>query len=315
MIENYNESKSGEFVNVPRYIGVASVNIVAINPNNATLRKFGWNVADGAEEPEYVTQEMKDGKTVTRTKIRFLVQIQDFEDKPVIPIDFWIYPDIHYNTDMTKCEIIDRYGQTAWATKDEIKAGAVPQYANGPATICTPYKPCHRGEATLVAFLMKYLNMPAYSYFNKDKNARVINQNPGALTIDNWKQLAAGTVKEIAEYVAYMPDNCLKMVLGLRITEDNKAYQTYLRDAYLSNASRANLNGEYSTAKYYIDKQASTSNSYLFSATAVKLWEPVASKVADNSTSMFNEQLEAKTEEKADDGFLFTDTPDDLPFD
>jgi hypothetical protein len=305
MIENANASKqpsNGEFIDIKKYIGVASLNVVAINPNNEKLRMYGWNIPEGADEPVYIKTFEKDGKQQQMTRIRFLVQIQDLEDKPVTYLDFICKPEFSQNNPepnsgkLKKWKIIDSYGRTAWATKEEIEGHKIPQYTNGPANISTPYKICHPGEEELISFLYKYLNITPLQIFDRTKQTWVTTTNPGRLTIDDWKSICDGNTKELAYYVSQFPQNCVKVVLGVQTTDDNKTYQTFLNTGYIGNGSRPNMGtGEYDAARKLIDKYYSTrdQSQYSFSAAPVREWTVTASKVEDNS-------LEPQ--------------PDDLPF-
>lgn len=308
MIENYNASKqpsNGEFIDIKKYIGVASVKVLSINPNNETLRKWGWPIAEGAPEPEYIKQKQdENGNVYQLTRIRFLVQIQDLEDKPVIYMDYMCRPDIALNKDGSKCEIIDQYGRSAWATKEEVKGGKIPQYANGPARIALPYKISHRGEKEIIAFLFKLLNITPLEVYDRTKGAYVRSTNPGRLSIDNWGAICNGNVRELAEYIALRPDNCVKVVLGIQTTPDNRTYQAFLNTGYIGNGSRPDQGtGEYTAARNLIDKyMAGRENSnYAFSAMPVREWTVSPTEVTDASES---------TEEPADN---WSD-PGDLPF-
>lgn len=298
MIQNYNvtkEAPTGEYVDVKKFIGVGTVNIVAVNPDNAKLRQFGWNLAEDAKEPQYVTKD-ESGKIVA-SRVRFLAQIQELENKPTVALDFWVRPGFHLNNDETKCKIIDGFGRTAWATKDDVKRHSVPQYENGPADISKNYLPCHRGEEELVCFLMKYLNVTPFQKFvrkNKDSNEGewVPTENPGVLTIDDWNALCTGNAKELADYVALQPDNRIKLTFGVRTKEDNKSYQVFLmgghRDyAYISNAERVDAaTGEFRTARKGIDRFLNgkqTAAQYEFSAGPIREWKLEADSVSDNS--------------------------------
>ena len=286
MIDNYNASKNGsseEFVDIKKYIGVASVNVLAINPSNEKLRRYGWTIPEGAEEPKYVTT-LSDGKKSAR--VRFLVQIQDLDDKPIVAMDFWVRPDVAFNRDATKAKIIDSFGRTAWGTKAEIQAHAIPQYASGPATINSDYKPCHVGEEELVMFLMKYLNVTPLQMFNRQKGEWVENKNPGHLTIDHWDRICNGDVRELAEYLSYQPDNRVKVILGIRTTDENKSYQTFLSTAFIGNGAPVDrTTGEYATARKAIDRyfENRDSSNYSFSALPVKEWGVTATEVKDNA--------------------------------
>lgn len=320
MIENVNASKmpsNGEFIDVKKYIGVASINVLAINPNNEKLRKYGWSIAEDADEPTYVTTKTdENGKVTKNARIRFLVQIQDLEDKPVISLDFWCRPEIMVSNEKkddagrvvkpAKCKIIDAFGRTAWGTKEECKAHKIPVYASGQeASIATPYKPCHPGEEEMVQFLFKYLNITPLQVFDRNKQVWLPSKNPGRLTIDDWAALCDGNIEEIANYIALQPENRVKVILGVRTTDDNKTYQTFLNTTYIGNGALPDKNtGEYTSARKAIDKYFGerTDSPYSFSATPVVEWKETATEVKDNSDNLF----EAPS--------VSTDDDNDLPF-
>lgn len=313
MIENVNASKnsssSESYVDVKKYMGVASVNVLrnGINPSNATLRLYGWQIPEDAEEPKYVTLN-NEGKKSAR--VRFLVQIQDLEDKPVIALDFWIRPDIVFNRDQTKCKVIDSFGRTAFGTKSELQAHKIPMYSNGPALISSDYKPCHVGEEELVRFIMKYLNVTPLKVFDKNTQQLVDAKHPGRMTIDHWDRLCNGDVSELEEYMKMQPDNRVKVILGIRTTDDNKSYQTFLNTVFLGNGSFVDKNtGEYAAARKAIDKynEGRTTTAYMFAATPVKEWIQVATEVKDNS-----EVVEDMPDFSSPE--FFKDDPTDMPF-
>lgn len=286
MIENSNVSKtapSGEIVDIKKYIGVASVNVLALNPNNEKLRKYGWSIPEGADEPKYVTIDSEGKKSA---RVRFLVQIQDLEEKPIVAMDFWIREGVQFNKDKTKCQIIDKYGRTAFGTKEEVQGKKVPQYSNGPAQIAPDYKFCHVGEEPLVSFLMKYLNITPLSIFSKTKNEFIPTTNPGVLTIDHWDWLMSGKMDELAEYISLRPDNRVKVVFGIRNTDDNKSYQTFLTGAFFSNGSFVDkMSGEYGAARKAIDRwlQYHTNGMTEFSASPVREWSISSTAVQEQS--------------------------------
>lgn len=313
MIENANVSKNaptGEFVEVKKYIGVASVNVVAVNPSNAILRKYGWDIAEDADEPKYVVDKTDiNGNTVRSARVRFLVQIKDMPSNPIVSMDFWIRPEVMINRDKTKCKIIDAYTRTAWATKDELKRKAIPVYSGGQqANISTDYSPCHGGEEELAYFLYRYLNISPLRIYNKATNSFTENTNPGKFTIDNWRALCDGDVSEIVGYLSKFPDNCLKVILGVRTTEDNRTYQTFLNTQYIGNGALPDKNtGEYPAARRAIDKFNTDreNNPYVFEALPVREWTTEATEVKEQTSTMFPEEG-TYVDESADDN--------DLPF-
>lgn len=290
MIEYVNASKNpsnSEFVDFKRYIGVASVNIVAVNPSNEKLRKFGWNISDGADEQKYVVVKEKDGKPYKYTKVRFLAQIQDLDDKPIVAMDFFCRPELSKKSDGSKWKIIDAYGRTAWGTREEIEGKQVPQYANGSANISVPYRICHPGEEELIRFLMKYLNVTPLTIYDKNKGDWVATKNPGRLTIDHWDRICDGDTKELVEYLSLQPDNRVKVVFGVQTTDDNKTYQTFIMDGYIGNGASPDVStGEYSSARRLIDKYGNSNCTY--SAAPVKEWKETPTEVTDKSEDVFS---------------------------
>jgi hypothetical protein len=307
MIENTNVSKvasNGEFLDIKKYIGVASIKVLHINPNKDIFSKYGWNLPEDAEEPKYQFSKERDGKLVNYFRVRFLAQIQDLDDKPVIPIDFLCRPDMQINADGTKAKIIDWYGRTAWGTKAEIQAKKIPQYTSGPANISQNYHICHYGEEELITFFYKLLNITPLSIFDRVKNNWVPTKNPGRLSFDNWNLLASGNNREIAEWVATQPDNCVKVVLGVQTTPDNKTYQAFLNTGYIGNGASVNPNtGEYDSARKLIDKYVAShpESNYLFDAKPVREYTVSASEVKENEISF-------------DDTQSLDPQPDDLPW-
>lgn len=308
MIENVNASKEASteaFVEIKKYIGVASINVLAVNPGNAILRKFGWAIPEDAEEPTYYRDIEVDGKTIRRQQVCLLVQIQDLEDKPVIRMNFTIGKEARTNKEGTKCQIIDQFGRTAWATKEEFQAKKIPVYSNGqPANISSPYRICHYGEGELVTFLFKYLNITPMRIFDRQQNLWIPTKNPGKLMFDNWEALCMGNMTEFTSYLALQPDNKVKVVLGVHQTENNRSYQTFLKDGYIGNGARADFNtGEFAQARKLIDKLAErgqAQDSYM--ATPVKEWKTEATQVEEPKT-MFDSE-----------GNFQLNDDDDLPF-
>ena len=312
MIENFNSSTvSSGASDIKKYIGVATISVLAVNPNNATLRNYGWKVQEGADEPHYSSMS-EDGKPVGR--VRFLCQIHDLKEKPVVALDFWCRPGFVIGKTSGKARIIDSYGRVAWATKEEVKGHKIPQYTNGPASIAQDYKPCHPGQDKLIAFIYKLMNITPLKTFDNAKQEFVATKTPGRLTIDDWDAICTGDTKEIEGYLKLRPDNRMKVVLGVRTNDENKTFQTFLdmcdgttKMPYFGpNIKLDQGTGEYNVARKRIDEyyQNFSNGNISFSATPVEEWKEVATTVEDNSQKqMF------------DDEGNFVADENDLPFD
>ena len=313
MLTNSNVSKTAsteEYVDIKKFIGVGSVSIKAINPNNAKLREFGWVVPEDAAEPVYAyNKEQKTGG-----RVRFLVRLEELEGKPVVAMDFWIRPEIRMSgregDSERKCQIIDSYGRSAFATKAEFTAHKIPQYTNGPAQIASNYKPCHAGEAELVQFLIKFLNITPLQRFDRNKNEWIDNKMPGELTIDHWDKLCAGDATEIAEYVSAQPDNKVKVIFGVRTNDDNRSYQTFLSSLFLGNGAFTDReSGVYNNAQKeinrFLDRQnPESSTTFDFSALPVHEWTVSSSQTVEDNSE----------EDAPDFDSPVTDDGEDLPF-
>lgn len=295
MVTGTNESKSGavSFSVFPKdnVKGVASIKVVAINPDNAWLRLHGWDVPEDAEEQKYIfSGTTKDNRPYCFTRVRFMVQIQDLKDKPIIPMDFNISKELQVTRDNEKCQIIDSYGRTAWATKDEYRAHAIPQYSSGAADISKDYKGCHNGQERLVKFLLKLLNVTPLQVFNRETKSFVPSANPGQLTIDHWDKLCEGDVTELKELVSARPDNCVKVCFGVEDTADNKTYQVYL-DTFFGNGNMPDRQtGEYAAVRKAIDKffdnnENSNKRFSAFPVQVIKLNADTVSDGMDNESS------------------------------
>ena len=292
MIENTNASKTPSNYSsfeTKKYVGVASVNIVAVNPTNEKLRQFGWDIPADAAEPEYVktVEDPDTHRTSTRSRVCLLAQIQDMKEKPIVSLNFFARPEVSASKDGQKGKIIDMYGRTAWGTRDEIKAKQVPQYSSGPANIATPYRMCHPGEEELVRFMMKYLNVTPLQMFDSKTGKWNPSKNPGRLSFDDWSAICNGNMREVAEMLGTQPDNCVKVVLGVQTTDENKTYQTFINTGYIGNGQRVDYNtGVYTRAEKLIDDFKSglrSPDNYTFSAAPVREWTESATEVTDQS--------------------------------
>ena len=297
MIENVNDSTS-VLQDFPRYIGVGSVNILAVNPDNKKLASLGWTIQDGAQEPQYVYVNEQGKKSA---RVRFMLQLEEIDTKPIVPIDFWISEDLILSQpkdgEEQKCRVIDYFCRTANVTKAELKSHAIPTKDNGDKVAISPdYRICHRGEESILLFLKKWLNMDDFEIFRA--GGWVPAEKPGKLSIDNWKSLCNGDVSEVNDIIAAKPDNRCKVIFGVRTEDDNKMYQTFFPFFFLANPVRPGAGGEYSQVKKKLDYfyKNPRNASQLFEAYPVHEYRVKPTEVMES-----------------DDSSIFPDSLDDLP--
>lgn len=227
---------------VKRYIGVAPVKILAVNPSKEELEKLYGTELENA--PEYVgeVEVGEDKHKVNNARLDFIIKTDadrcggiDVLTKAV----FFVRNEPRYNRDRTKVQVIDKYGRTAWVTIEQAKAHEIPMYSNGPANLDKDYRPAYVGEEELTNFLITYLNIPSVMRYNRDNGTWKIVDNPS----DSEARLEAissyfkGDFSELRGAIALQPNNKVKCMFGVRTTEDNKQYQTVYTQMFLRNNS------------------------------------------------------------------------------
>ena len=234
---------SSEGGSIKRYIGVASVSVLGVNPLKEELEKMYGRTLESA--PEYLGEvEMGDTK-VPQVRLDFIVKTDpekylDGNNQPlnfVSKVSLFIRKAYRYNRDNTKVQVIDKYGRTAWVTIEQAKAHEVPVYANGPANIDKGYKPAYYGEEELIKFLIAYLNIPSCQRYIDGKWV----MNDADKLADSEAQLEhiedyfRGDFSELRTIIGYQPNNKVKVLFGVRNTDDNKQYQTVYTRMFLKN--------------------------------------------------------------------------------
>lgn len=220
---------------VKRYIGVAPVYVLAVNPNKAELEKI-YNVSI-ENEPEYLGEaELSDGTKVPQVRIDFIVRTDP--DKCGIEmttkIPFYIRKSARTNKEGTKVQVINKYGETAWPTIEEAKAGKMPENLSWfePADI----RPAFVGEEDLTKFIKAYLNIPNKSYRNKDgKVIELQDKSEAEVRLDHIPDYFTGDFSELKTVVTLQPKNKVKCMFGVRTTDEGKQYQAVYTQRFLKN--------------------------------------------------------------------------------
>ena len=234
---------SSEGASIKRYIGVASVFVLGVNPTKAELEKLYNRTIDN--EPTYVGETEINGEKVAQVRIDFIVKAdpEKYLDSNNQPLDFvskvslFVANTYKYNKDKTKVQVRDKYGRFAWVTIEQAKNHEIPMYSNGPANLDKDYKPAYVGEEELINFLISYLNIPSCQKYIDGKwvmnDADKLKDSEAAL--ENIADYFKGDVSELKTIISYQPKNKLKVLFGVRSTDDNKQYQTVYTKMFLKN--------------------------------------------------------------------------------
>ena len=228
---------------IKRYIGVASVFVLGVNPLKEELEKFYGRTLDNA--PEYLGEAEVGNAKVPQARLDFIVKAdpEKYLDEHNQPLNFvskvslFIRRAYRYNKDNTKVQVIDKYGRTAWVTVEQAKAHEVPVYSNGPANIDKNYRPAYVGEEELIKFLIAYLNIPSCQRYVDGKwvmnDADKLSDSEASL--EHIEDYFKGDFSELKTIIGYQPNNKLKVLFGVRNTDDNKQYQTVYTRMFLKN--------------------------------------------------------------------------------
>lgn len=272
--------ESTEGTPVKRYVGVAPVYVLAVNPNKEQLEKLYNTQLEKA--PEYIGElEEVDGTKTPNVRLDFIVKTDAERCNDVdltTKLTFFIRKSYRYNKDMTKVQVIDKYGRTAWVTIEQAKTHEIPTYSNGQlANIDKDYRPAFVGEEDLTNFLKTYLNIPSVMKYVNEKWVMTDKPADCEARLENIEKYFKGDFTELRNAIALQPNNKIKVMFGVRNTDDNKQYQTIYNQMFLRNSvtdyskldkhlqERKNA-GAYSTTEFSVD----TIREYTVAATDFK---------------------------------------------
>lgn len=225
--------ESTEAQEFKRYIGVGSSYVLAVNPTKKELENI---YGTEQKEPEYVV----DGENGKEARIHFIVKTDPEANNGVELISrlmFTLRATPAYNRNETKVQVIDGYGNSAWASVEDAKAGAKLLSSEGKELrIDTKYRMACVGEADLVGFLKKYLRVQDVFDYKNGSWVKKPNAEDYAFSLDHIKDYFNGNFSELKEALALQPGNKVKLLYGVRTAETENGPRQYQ-----AVASRADL--------------------------------------------------------------------------
>ncbi len=233
-------AESSEGTAIKRYVGVAPCFVLSVNPDKKTMESLYNTTLENA--PEYVGEiEVGDDKhKVANARISFVLQ-PDVEKTGVectpISMALFLRNEYRFNKERTKVQVIDKFGRTAWVTVEQAKAHEIPMYSNGPAKIDAGYRPAYIGEEDLISFLKTYLNIPNVDVYDNATKTWKTSDKPEdcVASLEKIDSYFKGDFSELQEIITLQPKNKVKVLFGVRTTDDNKMYQAVYTQKFLKN--------------------------------------------------------------------------------
>lgn len=231
-------AESTEGVSINRYTGVAPVTIVGINPTKEQLEALYNTKLEAA--PEYIGFTENEGNKIPHARVTFLVKPDPDKvgmDVPPISIALFVRKEYKFNSDGTKVRVIDEYGNSGWATKEQCQNHApLLSKAGKPLKISQNYRPAYVGEIELTDFIKAFLNIPdAFEYVDDTWRLKK-DADLGIARFENIDKMFNGDFKEVTEAIAYQPDNKVKVLFGVRKNDEGKMYQAFYKEMFLKNS-------------------------------------------------------------------------------
>lgn len=227
--------ESTEGTGIKRYIGIAPVTILAVNPTKAALEKLYGITLE--KDPEYLDEIDVNGSKVKRMRLDFIVKTDPEKSNGIeliTKVSFFINNMYAYYSEGTKVAMINKYGEVAILPEEDAKANITP--ANMSWFDTSDMRPAYVGEKELIAFLKAYLNIPNKSYQKKDGTVVTLpNPADAEARLEKIANFFKGDISELKEAIALQPSNKVKVCFGVKNTEDNKLYQAVYTGMFYKN--------------------------------------------------------------------------------
>lgn len=213
------------------YTGVGSFFLVSVNPSKAELDKlYGYD----NKEPEYVTEQ--DG--VKSARVTFILKSDPEKNNGIevlVKHSFFLRNEPKKGSQSGKVQIVDSYGNFAWATPEEAQEKKIPVYGNGqPATIAEDYRIAYVGEEELTDFVKKFCGISSPLVWEDGvckgfKTDEDLTQY--ACRLDKISEYFKGNFKELKDIKELAPASKVKILLGVQTSDKGQFQVTYTKKA------------------------------------------------------------------------------------
>lgn len=215
-----NKSEDQVLNSVSQVTGIASLRVLAFNPNAAAIKTMlGMPPETEVKEPQYLGLDLnKDGNLQNKIAVYLGRTLEAFNEKKgaketiklITRVEFLVKPEVRKNKDGDKTQIVNVKGNTSWATIEDIESLNKWKWFNK-----GPFHEAIVGEEIMLDFVRNWLNLGS----NDDCN------------FVDFKKIAAGDVTELEGYRKQFPQNEVTVLVGVT-TKNDKIYQAVYNKAF-----------------------------------------------------------------------------------
>lgn len=260
-------TESTDVAGFKKYIGVGNFKVLAVNPTAKELSTIYDTSID--KEPTYIgkSEVSVAGQTKEFKQIRVDFFVQSVEEKNnginmIDKVSFFLVDCPQYNRDGSKVRVLNKYGENAWITKDLVAKGEVDQNMRWFNT--EGMKTALIGEVELLEFLKAWLGIPVRTWRQDGVTQEIENPDDAKAGLENIKAYFSGNVAELKNLVKAMPEQMVKILFGVKTTDQGKEYQDAFNRMFLkyrnnnfsylkAQVEDAQSNGAYPNTKFIVD--------------------------------------------------------------
>lgn len=234
-------SKGKESISVTpakKYIGIAAMNVVALNPTKEELEAMrGFPIE---REISYLSKmQSEDGREVESIRLDIYLKTTDDDINMVggvkanvtVPLTIYLRNQKVYGRTSGKYQVVDKYGRFAWIDKASLDAHTVPSNIR----LDAGYRQAYYGEEDLTKFCKALIGVEEMGYVDKDGQYHA-NPNPEECEarLEHIADYFNGDLTELKGIIALQPNNKCKVMLGIREdAANNRSFQTVYSHHFL----------------------------------------------------------------------------------
>lgn len=205
-----------------RFTGFADSNVLAVNPDGNELKEI-YGSKNDIENPAYTSTSDVNGVPVKTVRIDFIVK-PNAGANLISRVSFYIRRAYRTSNDGKKCQVIDKYGNSAWVTEEQFKNHEIPTTSDGRSILISKdYKKAYSGEADLIEFIKIYRRIKSAFKDGELKSESELEECKAYF--ENIDEFFNGNFKELKDIIIKDETGIVKVLYGVKMT-DNGIYQT-----------------------------------------------------------------------------------------